>query len=93
MSNRLTSNTAITKTPNVPIEACPRCSKELIGAIEITEGGIGGLRIVTMRETSDRNWITCDGCNQTICKSCCVMPDSGYCDACFVKYRIEPYLP
>ncbi len=95
MSNIPMSNTPAPDTPksdvsNLPIERCPKCSGELRGAIEVTEGSIGGLEIVIMRETEDRNWITCDGCNQTICKSCCVIPDSGYCDECFVKYKIEP---
>jgi hypothetical protein len=78
---------------NVPIEACPKCSRELVGVIEVSEGSLLGLTVVVMRETTDRNWITCDACNRTICKSCCVVPDSGYCDSCFVKYKIEPYLP
>lgn len=91
--NSQTPDTPKSGKPNVPVDRCPACSRELVGAIEITEGGIGGLKIVVMRETADRNWIACDACNRTICKSCCALPDSGYCDSCFVKYKIEPYLP
>lgn len=79
--------------PNLPIESCPRCRRQLVGVIEVSSAQIGELNVVVMRETGNRNWITCDGCNETICKSCCVMTDSGYCDTCFFKRKIEPYLP
>jgi hypothetical protein len=65
----------------------------LVGAIEVSSATVGGLNVVVMRETENRNWITCDGCNETLCKSCCVVPDSGCCDQCFFKPKIEPYLP
>ena len=75
------------------LDLCPQCRRQLEGAIETSSAIVGGIQMVVMRETSDRNWITCDACNRTVCKDCCVKPDSGYCDACFFKYRIEPYLP
>lgn len=75
------------------MEACPGCRRELLGAIETSAAVVGGIQFVVMKETSDRNWIICDGCNLTVCKGCCVMPDSGYCDRCFFKYKIEPHLP
>ena len=75
------------------VENCPKCSKELTGAIETSAAVVGGIQMVVMRETPDRNWIICDGCNQTVCKSCCVMPDSGYCDRCFLEYKIAPFIP
>jgi hypothetical protein len=74
------------------LETCPKCQKELVGAIEVSSGNVGGIGVVVMQETSDRNWILCDSCNQTICKSCCIMPDSGYCDNCFFKLKIVPNL-
>lgn len=92
-SNPSKSNLPELSKSNLPLERCPQCACELVGAIEVTEGNIAGLIVVVMRETSDRNWIACDGCNQTVCKSCCVVPDSGYCDSCFIKYKIEPHLP
>lgn len=79
--------------PNLPIESCPRCRHNLVGVVEVSSAKVGELNVVVMSETRDRNWITCDGCNETVCKSCCVMPDSGYCDSCFFKCKIEPYLP
>ncbi len=74
-------------------ETCSGCKQELVGALEVSEAQVGGINFVVIGETPDRNWIACDGCNKTICKSCCVKPDSGYCDSCFIKYKIEPYLP
>ncbi len=73
---------------NQVIEDCPQCSKKLIGVIEVSSAIVGGIKLVVMKETPDRNWILCDSCNQTICKSCCVVPDSGYCDKCFSKLKI-----
>jgi hypothetical protein len=75
------------------IEHCPKCSKQLVGAIEVNSAVIGGISMIVMEETPDRNWILCDFCNQTICKNCCVMPDSGYCDKCFCLLKIVPNLP
>lgn len=75
------------------VEHCPKCQKKLVGAIEVNSTVIGGIAMVVMEETTDRNWILCDFCNQTICKSCCVIPDSGYCDACFFELKITPNLP
>ena len=73
-------------------EHCPVCQRELIGAIETRAAEVGGIRFVVMDETPDRNWIICDLCSRTICKNCCVMPDSGYCDSCFTKYKIALHL-
>lgn len=72
---------------------CPNCKKELLGAIEVSSAVVGGINFVVMEETSDRNWIECDACAKTICKACCVFPDSGYCDRCYFTYKIEPHLP
>ncbi len=78
---------------NGGLERCPKCSRELLGAIETSSAEVSGIQFVVIRETTDRNWIACDACNQTICKACCVMPDSGYCNTCFFKYKIEPFIP
>lgn len=80
-------------TSEKPFENCPNCHKQLMGTIEVSSSMVGGIRMVVMEETSDRNWIVCDFCNQTICKSCCVMPDSGYCNSCFIEYKIAPDIP
>ncbi len=74
-------------------ETCSGCHRELVGALEVSDAQLGGINVVVIGETSDRNWIACDSCGKTICKSCCIKPDSGYCDPCFIKYKIEPYLP
>ncbi|MGI8467430.1 MAG: hypothetical protein ACR2N3_03160 [Pyrinomonadaceae bacterium] len=73
-------------------EVCPECERALEGAIEVSSAEIGGLNIVVMRETTDRNWIECDGCGKMICKNCCLFPGGGYCNSCFFKYEIEPHL-
>lgn len=75
------------------LEKCPKCGHQLTGAIETSSAVVGGIQFVFMKETSDRNWITCDGCNETVCKNCCLKPDSGYCDRCFFEYRGAPSLP
>ncbi len=74
-------------------EHCPNCRRKLVGAIETASAEVAGIRFGVMDETPDRNWITCDVCSRTLCKDCCIVSDSGYCDHCFIKYRIEPYLP
>lgn len=74
-------------------EACPKCRKQLTGAIETAAAVVGGIQFVVMRETPDRNWIICDGCNKTVCKSCCIIPASGYCDKCFFEHKIAPFIP
>ncbi len=74
-------------------DACPQCGRELVGAVETASATVGGIQVVVMQETSDRNWIDCDACNETVCKSCCTVPDSGYCDRCFFQLKIEPHIP
>ncbi len=78
---------------NDALEHCPECNRLLLGAVETSSAVVGGMQFVVIEETLDRNWITCDACNLTICKACCVKPDSGYCDKCFFKYKIEPFIP
>ena len=77
-------------TSDKPLENCPKCRKELTGTIEVNSAIVDGINIVVMEETSDRNWILCDFCNQTICKSCCLSPNSGYCNACLIEIEITP---
>ena len=74
------------------VEYCPVCKRELTGAIQTATAEVGGIQFVVMEETPDRNWITCDLCSRTVCKSCCVMPDSGYCNNCFARYRLARHL-
>lgn len=81
------------KKSELPIENCPKCHRILTGTIEVSSALIGGINVVVMEETANRNWILCDFCNRTICKSCCIMPESGYCNNCFIELKIAPYLP
>lgn len=77
---------------NLQDETCPKCNKQLTGAIETVSATVGGIQFVVMHETGDRNWIICDRCNTTVCKSCCVVPEAGYCNRCFFDYKIAPFL-
>lgn len=76
-----------------PPEYCTGCRRQLTGAVEVSAGVVDGIETVTMQETPDRNWIQCDYCNRTVCKNCCTIPDSGYCDACYFEFKIKPHLP
>ena len=68
-------------------EICPECRKMLTGAIEVVEGEMLGVSVISFEETPDRNWIQCDGCNTLVCKSCCLSPEQGYCNACLKRLR------
>lgn len=72
-------------------EHCPKCHRELVGDIELESAILGDINFMVFRETPDRNWIQCDSCSQTLCKSCCVMPDTGYCNRCYYKINIESF--
>ncbi len=70
-------------------QRCEKCKKKLVGDIELAGMGCGSHRVVLLfRETPDRNWIQCDGCNRLLCKNCCEKPKSGYCNSCFIKVHI-----
>ncbi len=72
-------------------EHCPNCNRELVGDIELESAILGGINFMVFVETPDRNWIQWDCCSKTLCKSCCVMPDTGYCNRCFYKLNIESF--
>ena len=61
---------------------CPQCKARLVGVVEITKTTTLGTPSILFRETPDRNWIQCDGCNLIICKACCENPQSGFCNGC-----------
>jgi hypothetical protein len=48
--------------------------------------------LISLRETTRRNYIACDGCNKAVCHNCCEHPRSGYCDSCIEKYNLRVYL-
>jgi hypothetical protein len=50
--------------------ACPKCGRELSGAIESAWAAEGDYVFVVKRETSDCNWTRCDGCKDVSCKAC-----------------------
>jgi len=49
---------------------CPKCGRNLTGAIEKTTTNDGTYVFIVQRETSDCNWTVCNGCKQVMCKSC-----------------------
>ena len=71
---------------------CPKCERKLIGEVKVSSAQVGSFNFVVVEETSDRNWIECDACSKLLCKNCCALPDSGYCDWCFYKMKIAPAL-
>ena len=66
---------------------CPKCGKVLTGAVEITRTVTCGVPRIIFRETPDRNWIQCDGCNLVVCKGCCKRAYTGFCDECLQKLQ------
>jgi hypothetical protein len=68
---------------------CERCHRPLHGHLGVFDGVFCGIRVVTIRETSPRNWICCDACAATLCHDCCGHPETGYCDACIAAYGIR----
>ncbi len=61
-------------------EFCANCRKPLEGAVEVIKTTFRGSQVILLKETSDRNWIRCNGCGSVICKSCCRYPLTGYCN-------------
>lgn len=61
---------------------CPKCKVRLTGVVEITTTTTLGVPSILYRETPDRNWIQCQGCNLIICKACCENYTSGFCNGC-----------
>ncbi|MEQ1762128.1 MAG: hypothetical protein ABL984_03175 [Pyrinomonadaceae bacterium] len=49
---------------------CPKCNRELTGAIETTTTNDGIYSFIVQKETSDCNWVNCQGCKQVMCKTC-----------------------
>lgn len=68
---------------------CERCGADLHGHLGVFDGELNGIAIITIKETSPRNWICCDACAAMLCHACCRRPESGYCDACIAKYGIQ----
>lgn len=72
-------------------EVCPVCEEtELEGDLGVAEGELeDGTLFVAVIETSPRNWLQCDACNQVVCHRCCTHPKSGYCNECIAKYNLH----
>lgn len=49
---------------------CPKCGRELRGAIETTSTNNGKYVFIVQTETSDCNWVKCLGCKTISCKEC-----------------------
>ena len=62
---------------------CPNCQRVLVGVLEIIKTTTLGMPSILYRESSDRNWIQCDGCNLIICKNCCEKYRNGFCNDCW----------
>lgn len=67
------------------IDYCDECKAELYGELGVRSEEIGGIPVITIAETSPRNWILCDGCNALLCHNCCRKPETGYCNDCLAK--------
>lgn len=68
---------------------CEGCGAKLYGHLGVFDGVVAGVSVITIRETSPRNWICCDACAATLCHACCSQPKTGYCDGCIAKYGIQ----
>ena len=51
----------------------------------MTSGVVGGVAVICLTATPDRDWICCDACSVLVCHNCCRHPESGYCDACIAS--------
>lgn len=49
---------------------CPKCERELTGAIEMVSTTVGNFVYIVPRETGDCNWRKCRGCKNVVCKKC-----------------------
>lgn len=49
---------------------CPKCQRELKGAIETVTTNDGTYVFLVQLETTDCNWVKCSGCKQISCKEC-----------------------
>jgi hypothetical protein len=68
--------------------ACQVCGRAVRGSLSVAEASVGGVGLIRITGTPDRDWIACDACNLTVCHSCCRRPESGYCDGCLEQYKI-----
>ena len=81
--------TAVASVTAKQTDHCPQCLKVLTGAIEVKEIEMLGVPVISLEETPDRNWIQCDSCNTVVCKSCCLNPEVGYCNACLKRLQVN----
>lgn len=68
---------------------CQICYQEVSGEITVSDMTLpGGIGIISLAATPDRDWIACDACGRIVCHSCCRHPETGYCDTCIEKYDL-----
>lgn len=68
---------------------CELCEKSVYGDLAVADCLLGGVGIIVIHETRKRNWILCDSCNTLCCHACCERPETGYCNACINRYRLN----
>lgn len=68
---------------------CECCHANLHGHLGVFDDEFHGVAVITIKETSPRNWICCDACAVMLCHACCSHPESGYCNECISKYGIQ----
>jgi hypothetical protein len=49
---------------------CPKCKRELTGALDLVFTDVGSYSYLVSRETTDCNWRQCRGCKMVLCKRC-----------------------
>jgi hypothetical protein len=61
---------------------CAKCNKPLEGAVQVIRTTFRGTPVFLLKETPDRNWIRCKGCDTVFCKSCCRLYMIEFCNGC-----------
>jgi hypothetical protein len=67
---------------------CELCGREVHGELGVFDFETERAFVISIEETSPRDWILCDSCNTLVCHDCCRYPASGYCDACLSQYHL-----
>lgn len=66
---------------------CPKCKRELIGALIVTDSVVDEYVYVVHHETPDCNWRLCRGCHEILCKACDDAQRTYCCDEGFILSR------
>ena len=70
-------------------QQCELCEKEVHGELGVLDFDFGDTSLVIIEEISKRDWLICDSCNILVCHACCTRPETGYCDACIGRYKLN----